>query len=113
MQFEQVYTGWEKRSLTQEGAARILGVTDRTFRRYINRYDYECLEGLYDKCLTQASHRRAPLDEVLNVCNNYKERFGSARASKRTTSQTKRAFSLFRSDRGSHYRFTPKRLVRC
>ncbi len=75
MQFEQVYTGWKKRSLTQEEAARILGVTDRTFRRYINRYDKEGLEGIYDKRLTQASHRRAPLDEVLNVCNIYKEKY--------------------------------------
>ena len=75
MQFEQVYTGWKKRSLTQEEAARILGVTDRTFRRYINRYIDEGLEGIYDKRLTQASHRRAPLDEVLNVCNIYKEKY--------------------------------------
>ncbi len=75
MQFEQVYTGWEKRSLTQEEAARILGVTDRTFRRYINRYDNEGLEGIYDKRLTQASHRRAPLDEMLDVCNIYKEKY--------------------------------------
>lgn len=75
MQFEQVYTGWKKRRLTQEEAARILGVTDRTFRRYINRYDDEGLEGIYDKRLTQASHRRAPLDEVLNVCNIYKEKY--------------------------------------
>lgn len=75
MQFEQVYTGWKERRLTQEEAARILGVTDRTFRRYINRYDDEGLEGIYDKRLTQASHRRAPLDEVLNVCNIYKEKY--------------------------------------
>ncbi|MCK5543184.1 MAG: helix-turn-helix domain-containing protein [Desulfobacterales bacterium] len=32
----------------QEQAARILRVADRTFRRYINRYTDEGLEGLCD-----------------------------------------------------------------
>ncbi|MBU0974031.1 MAG: helix-turn-helix domain-containing protein [Proteobacteria bacterium] len=68
MEFERLYTGWRSKKLTQEQAARILGVSDRTFRRYIYRYDDEGIEGLYDKRLTQASHRRAPLDEVLDVC---------------------------------------------
>ena len=38
MRFEQVYTGWKTRELTQEQAARILGISDRTFRRLIPRY---------------------------------------------------------------------------
>ena len=75
MQFERIYTGWQQKKLTQEDAARLLGVTDRTFRRYIHRYDEDGLEGLSDKRLTQASHRRAPLDEVLDVCTLYKEQF--------------------------------------
>ena len=75
MRFERVYTGWKDRALTQEEAARILGVSDRTFRRYIDRYEDDGLEGLLDKRLVEASHRRAPLDEVLNVCNLYQERY--------------------------------------
>lgn len=73
MRFEQVYAGWKSRELTQEQAARLLGVSDRTFRRLIPRYQEAGLAGLLDKRLNQASHRRAPLDEVLSVCDLYKE----------------------------------------
>ncbi len=75
MHFEDIYTDWQDRKLTQENAARILGVSDRTFRRYINRYNDDGLEGLNDKRLTKASHRRAPLDEVLDVSNLYRQRY--------------------------------------
>ena len=75
MEFERIYTGWKAKRLTQDQAASILGVSSRTFRRYINQYTEEGLEGLYDKRLIQASHRRAPLDEVLDVCNLYQEKY--------------------------------------
>ena len=39
MRFEEAYSGWRKRRLTQEEAAKTLGVSDRTYRRYVNRYD--------------------------------------------------------------------------
>ena len=39
MRFEEVYFGWSESWLSQEEAARVLGVSDRTFRRYINRYE--------------------------------------------------------------------------
>lgn len=35
MEFERIYTGWKAKRLTQEQAASILGVSDRTFRPYI------------------------------------------------------------------------------
>jgi len=71
MRFEEVYLGWKESRLTQETAALILGVSDRTFRRYIDRYKDEGLEGLLDKRLTQASYRRAPVDEVMAVTDLY------------------------------------------
>jgi transposase len=37
--FEEAYDGWQESRLSQEEAARILGVSDRTFRRYVERYD--------------------------------------------------------------------------
>ena len=61
MRFEEAYNGWQRRRLTQHEAARILGVHERTFRRYIDRYEQEGVEGLYDKRITQASHRAAPV----------------------------------------------------
>ena len=72
MRFEEVYWGWSKSRLTQEEAARILAVCDRTFRRYIDRYEESGMEGLSDKRLTQASFRRAPVDEVMAVADLYK-----------------------------------------
>ena len=67
MRFEEAYGGWTESRLTQEEAARLLGVCDRTFRRYIDRYEEEGLEGLIDKRLSQISHRRAPVDEVMRA----------------------------------------------
>ncbi|HBR16759.1 MAG TPA: hypothetical protein DD725_07450, partial [Deltaproteobacteria bacterium] len=45
MRFQEIYGNWTERRLTQEEAARVLGVCSRTFRRYINRYEEEGLEG--------------------------------------------------------------------
>ena len=52
MRFEEVYGGWSESRLTQEEAARILGVCDRTFRRYIDRYEQGGMEGLSDRKTT-------------------------------------------------------------
>ena len=57
MRYEEAYTGWQAGRLTQEEAARLLGVCERTFRRYIDRYEEAGLEGLIDKRLSQISHR--------------------------------------------------------
>jgi len=74
MRFEETYGGWRKRRLTQDEAALILGVSSRTFRRYIDRYEESGLDGLADRRLTQVSHRRAPVDEVIALVDLYKSR---------------------------------------
>ena len=74
MRFEKTYNYWTERRLSQQEAARILGVCTRTFRRYIDRYEQDGIEGLMDKRLTQASSRRAPVDEVIALTDQYKER---------------------------------------
>ena len=74
MRFEEAYYGWTEKRLTQGEAARLLGVCDRTFRRYINRYEENGLDGLIDLRLTQMSHRRAPVDEVVSVTQQYRKR---------------------------------------
>jgi transposase len=74
MRFEEVYGGWQARKLTQEEAARVLGVSDRTFRRYVDRYEDEGFDGLRDKRLTQASSRKAPGAEVQDVVERYRTR---------------------------------------
>lgn len=65
MRFEEAYGGWRGGRITQEEAARILGVSDRTFRRYIGRYDDGGLPALLDKRISQVSHLKAPVDEVM------------------------------------------------
>ena len=75
MKFKRVYTGWKTKTMTQDQAAEILGVSARTFRRYIDRYTDDGLDGLYDKRLIKASHRRAPVDEVFDICNLYQEKY--------------------------------------
>ena len=52
MRFQEAYETWQEKRLEQEEAAMILGVCSRTFRRYIDRYEEEGLEGLKDKRLT-------------------------------------------------------------
>ncbi|MCK7477760.1 MAG: helix-turn-helix domain-containing protein [Candidatus Moduliflexus flocculans] len=75
MRFEELYYGWHEGRLSQEEAARVLGVCSRTFRRQICRYEETGLEGLNDKRLTQASHRRAPVDEVMKLGERYRRSY--------------------------------------
>ena len=75
MRFKDTHQDWLKGRLTQEEAARLLGVSDRTFRRYMTRYEEDGVDGLLDKRLSNASHRRAPLDEVLDLEKLYGSRY--------------------------------------
>ena len=74
MRFEEAYEGWNAGRLTQAGAAQILGMCERSFRRYLGRYEAEGLEGLIDRRLDQVSNRRAPVDEVLALSEQYRSR---------------------------------------
>ena len=75
MRFEEVYEEWQEGRLTQVEIAQILGVSERTLRRHIERYESAGLEGLLDKRLTQISHKRAPVDEVIGVVDLYKREY--------------------------------------
>ena len=55
MRFEDAYEGWTEQRLTQIDAARLPGGCPRTFRRTINRYEEDGLDGLIDKRLTRIS----------------------------------------------------------
>lgn len=74
MRFQEAYGGWQAGRLRQEEAARLLGVCERTFRRYIDRYEEAGIEGLIDHRLGQVSHRRAPVDEVMALTSGYRAR---------------------------------------
>ena len=74
MRFEEAYEGWSAGRLTQAAAAQILGMCERSFRRYLTRYEAEGLEGLIDRRLDQVSNRRAPVDEVMALSEQYRSR---------------------------------------
>lgn len=74
MRFEEAYGGWQQGRLTQAEAASLLGVSERTFRRYLCRYEDNGLDGLIDRRLEQVSHRKAPVDEVMRVTEQYRSR---------------------------------------
>ena len=74
MRFKEAYEGWTEGRLTQEEAARILGMCERSFRRYIARHESDGLEGLNDRRLESLSNRSAPVDEVLAMTAQYRNR---------------------------------------
>jgi transposase len=75
MKFEDIYGRWQQRRLSQAEAAEILGMSERTFRRWRDRYEGEGGAGLLDRRLGKASARRAPVDQVHRVLTLYRERY--------------------------------------
>lgn len=75
MRFEELYGRQQRRELTMGEAAEMLGVTERTFRRWRDRYDTDGAEGLQDRRLGRPSGRALPLDEVLRMMPLYESRY--------------------------------------
>lgn len=75
MRFEELYARQQRRELTAEDAAEMLGVTARTFRRWRGRYDAEGAEGLQDRRLGRASARAVPVDEAWRMVTLYATRY--------------------------------------
>jgi hypothetical protein len=72
MRFEEAYEAWNEGRLTQAVAAQLLGMCERSFRRYLGRYEAEGIDGLIDRRLEQVSNRRAPVDEVMALTDQYR-----------------------------------------
>jgi transposase len=53
----------------------MLGVTERTFRRWSTRYEAEGIEGLEDRRLGRASARAVPVDEALQMVTLYESQY--------------------------------------
>lgn len=75
MRFEKVYKLRTEKTLTVEHAAELLGICERTFRRWYTRYEEEGEIGLYDKRLARAAHNAAPVDEVINMLTLFETRY--------------------------------------
>ena len=74
MRFGEAYEGWNSGRLTQAEAGLLLGMCERSFRRYLSRYETEGLDGLIDRRLEHTSNRRAPVDEVMALTEQYRSR---------------------------------------
>jgi|SRR5277367_689832 len=66
---------WESAELNQGEAAELLGVTERTFRRWTRRYEEDGEAGLVDRRVGRASGRRVPSDWAEEVERLYRERY--------------------------------------
>jgi transposase len=75
MRFEELYARRQQRILTMAEAGEMLGVTERTFRRWSGRYDTEGVEGLQDRRLGRPSGRAVPVDEALRMVTLYETRY--------------------------------------
>ncbi len=75
MKFEDVYGRTYRGAMSQSEAAEVLGMSERTFRCYRDRFEAEGAEGLYDRRLGRLSGRRAPADEVMAVLELFDTRY--------------------------------------
>ena len=75
MRFEELYERRQQRTLTMAEAAEMLGITERTFRRWSGRYDAEGAEGLQDRRIGRASARAVPVDEAIRMVTLYETRY--------------------------------------
>ena len=75
MKFEAVLGRWRRRELDQMEAAEILGMTERTFRRWYRRYEEDGTEGLADRRLGKPSAKRVPEGWADRVEGLYRERY--------------------------------------
>jgi transposase len=75
MRFIDVFGRHESGNLSQTQAAELLGIGERTFRRWCRRYEEEGAAGLLDRRLGKASPRRVPQREADRVERLYRERY--------------------------------------
>lgn len=75
MRFEALLDRQERGELSQVEAAEMLGVSERTFRRWRDRLRDEGPCGLLDRRIGKPSGRRAAEDEILRMLGLYRERY--------------------------------------
>ena len=75
MRFRDVFGRHETGALTELEAAELLGVTDRTFRRWVSRFEEAGEAGLRDRRIGKRSARAVPALVAAKVERLYRERY--------------------------------------
>ena len=75
MKFTEILDRTRSRTLSQSEAASVLGVSERTFRRWRDRFEADGVEGLYDRRLGRASARRVPVDTMMAILELFDTRY--------------------------------------
>lgn len=73
--FADVLSRWQSRQLSAAEAGEILGMSERTFRRFRQRYEEEGEAGLADKRVGKASARRVPVDRIEWMLELYRSQY--------------------------------------
>ena len=75
IKFRSILGRYEAAELNQLEAAELLGIDERTFRRWRQRFEDDGEAGLLDRRLGKASGKRVPLDREHEVEVLYRERY--------------------------------------
>ncbi len=73
--FESILDRVQARELSQLQASEILGISERTFRRWRDRHEADGLCGLFDRRLGTACSRAVPVDRIAWVLEQYRTRY--------------------------------------
>ena len=80
IKFLDVLSRYEAAEFSQSDAAELLGVGERTFRRWRQRYEDDGEAGLLDRRLGKVSSKRVPLQREAEVEALYKTRYAGSTA---------------------------------
>jgi transposase len=75
MKFETVAKRWHRGEVNEAEAAEILGMSERTFRRWHGRWQEDGEAGLLDRRIGRPSPRRTPEGAKAELCRLYRERY--------------------------------------
>jgi transposase len=71
--FRDVLSRWESGGLSMLEAGELLGMSERQFRRYRDRYEEDGLAGLIDRRLGKVSPKRVPARELRLMLDLYRD----------------------------------------
>lgn len=73
--FRDVLSRWERSELSMMEAGELLGMSERQFRRYRDRYEEDGLEGLVDRRLGKPSPKRVPARDLRLMLELYRDAY--------------------------------------